>query len=342
MPEPTTKSMLDHATGEKSLDVQFSATLGSDARSLGVSAQSEEIVRTVTGLRPLAVELITGRGAGCDVAIVETSDARFVVRLKSASQLSNFEKESWCLEEAHQRGIPVPRAISTGIVGERAYSLAHFVKESMPIPYDGNRLAVWRKLGSYAAKLNEIPVMGFGSRMISEGHFELATWEQMLSPQLETAFCDDFWIKSGILKDHQEIRLRQSLSELASLQASSGVCQWDICCENALIRNGNFEDVVLLDLEQAEAAPTPYYQLSSVAKTRGFYSEETQAFIAGYGISEYDLERMLPDLKRLSVLQTMSSVRWAQDRNPNWLERNVVNAKEAIYTLLGTELGLGG
>lgn len=47
-------------------------------------------------------------------------------------------------------------------------------------------------------------------------------------------------------------------------------------------------------------------------------------------------------VKRLLVLQAMRSVRWAEDRNPAWLDKNIEQARKEIMRLLEDEDKLGG
>jgi len=101
-------------------------------------------------------------------------------------------------------------------------------------------------------------------------------------------------------------------------------------------------DLVLLDLDQAISIVAPHYQLAYVAKGWGLDSEIMTAFINGYGIDCNTFSEILPIVKGSLVLQAMRSVRWAEDRNPSWLERNIESARKAIVEHVGAELGMKG
>ena len=288
---------------------------------------SAGIVLRAIGLNPISLEPIVGRGMSAQVIVANTSDGRFVVRLQDSKWLANFQKEAWCLEQAHENGIPVPRVIEVGIEGTQAFSLARFVEDTSPIHSGFNRLRVWEKLGAYAKKLNDVQVVGFGPEMTAPGRFARATWQDMLSPEIQFVFRDDLWERRGILSKQQSSVLRRSFESCYLLEGKPGICQWDMCCENALIRNGSPDDVILLDLDQAVSVLTPHYQLAYVAKPWGLESEIMGSFLRGYGMTRDEYAEILPEVRQLVALQSMRSVRWAEDRNPAWLERNIEKSK---------------
>ncbi len=296
------------------------------------------VVERAIGFRPTAIEPILGRGMSADVMVAQTGIGRFVVRMKDANWLPSFKKEAWCLEQVHERGIPVPRVIEYGIEKDRAYSVAKFVEGTTPIDAGFDRLRVWETLGRYAKILNDIPVSGFGPNMTSEGQFSLASWKEMFEPEIWIVFRDDIWERRGILSSQQVTRLQTLVEEYSTLPGKAGICQWDMCCENALIRNGDVNDIILLDLDQAVSVLTPHYQIAYVAKARGLESEIMQAFLKGYGLSKETFGESLSFVKRFLVLQSMRSVRWAEDRNPAWIDRNLDNARRELDIHFGKEL----
>ncbi|WKZ56233.1 MAG: phosphotransferase [Bdellovibrionota bacterium] len=314
---------------------------GTPARQLLDSATRDtsiSIVERATGLPVTGLEPIVGRGMSADVIVANTSEGRFVVRLKNADWLAHFRKEAWCLEQAHSGGVPVPRVIDYGVENTRAFSLARFVEGAHPIGTDCDRLRVWERLGHYAKILNQIPVRGFGSHMVAEGVFSLSTLQEMLEPEINIVFRDAIWEQQGILSKAQTAALRRSLEDCYTIKGRSGVCQWDMCCENALMRGANPDDVVLLDLDQTVSVIVPAHQLAYVAKAWGLDSAIMQAFLRGYGMSQGDFAEVLPLVKRLLVLQSMRSVRWAEDRSRNWLEKNLAKAHSDIVSYFGSEL----
>lgn len=300
------------------------------------------VVERATGYRPTGVEAIVGRGMSSDVLVAQTRDGRFVVRTRDSDWLPQFKKEAWCLKEAHARGVPVPLAIDCGRENGRAYSLARFVEGGKTIDASVDRLKVWEKLGCYARALNEIPVSGFGPEMTANGCFSKSTWKEMIQPEIDIVFRDDIWERRGILTAEQVKRVKELVSECLSLNGKPGVCQWDMCCENALIRNNNVNDIVLLDLDQITSVLIPHYQVAYVAKGWGLESGIMTAFLRGYGMGDSAFESAVPIVKRNLVLQSMRSVRWAEDRNPNWLELNLETARKEVTKHLGRELNLRG
>jgi len=148
-----------------------------------------------------------------------------------------FQKKAWCLEQAHGQGIPDPLVISCGIKANVSFSVARFVEGSRPISADDDRLKVWEKLGSYANILNHLPVSGFGSERSEPGHFSKVSWREVIDPEIQIVLRDNLWQRHGILSDQQIEILQVRFEACAAVNGRPGICQWDICCENALIRN---------------------------------------------------------------------------------------------------------
>ena len=319
----------------------WDSALGLDALTL-LSCQElaiRNIVREATGREPTAwAPIDPGWGMSNEVIVVTTPEGRLVVRLNKPGHLPRFEKEAWCLEQAHAAGVLVPRVLAYGAASGHSYSIASYIEGSSRIDQHCEILRVWEVIGAQAAKLNRIHVSGYGTEMLAPGCFQ-ATWPHMLSGQLTTAFRDSVLEEYGMLSARQVAALQAELEKSAEIKAPAGICVWDIGPDNARIRGNDYREIYLLDFEFALAAPVPHYQLACVAKPRGLFSEEMAAFTLGYGISSEHLEELLPDLKRLVVLGHLGSVRWAQDRRPECLAGNLKAAAEAIFSLLGERFG---
>ena len=96
--------------------------------------------------------------------------------------------------------------------------------------------------------------------------------------------------------------------------------------------------VSLLDWGSAEAAIVPHHDLIQMLKMNMLEGvpggEEIQAFLAGYGISPAELERMMPELESLLVLRAFDKLRWAIDWNVEELDGFVSHAREAVSRCL--------
>ena len=296
------------------------------------------IVKNATGLEIIAIDSVVGHGITNQVVMATTPAGRLVVRLNDERHLRDYEKEAWCLKQAGLQGILVPDVIACGVEGKHAYSMSHYIDGIAGGYSNIDHLRVWKTLGDYASKLNTIPIKGFGSEMQSDGCFRFH-WAEVAGYNLNRVFRDSYWEDCGVLTHSQASKLKSLLEECARIQAGPGICHVDISCGNTLLRNGNYDEVFMLDLEFATAAPVPHYQLACVAQYWGFSSEIMAAFCAGYGLSEARLAAIAPDVKRFTVLQSMESLRWTQDHCPKRIQEYTENAKFMIFDLMGDELG---
>ena len=156
--------------------------------------------------------------------------------------------------------------------------MAHFIPDSLPITETVDHIRVWRTLGYYARSLNHIAPPERGSEAAS---LFPATWEQQVNDDVALIFKDDLWLAQGLLSSGQQDALRRYLLECARSTAPQGVCQFDLTTANAVICNNDYERVYLLDLESANIAPVPYYQLGCIAAEKGPEAASTRAFFEG-------------------------------------------------------------
>lgn len=292
------------------------------------------IVAEVMGRRVLDVGHLDAPGISNDVFLVVTDEGRFVVRTNAASHLANYGKEAWCLERLAASSVPVPRVVATGVAGECAYSIAPYIENSSPIDATVKRLHVWKTRGGYAARLNRLPISGFGADMVKPGEFN-ATWHEVVDYDLDVAFRDDRWQVWAGLSSSAYGRVRSEVERCRLIDAPPGVCHLDIGCENARIGNDPDGTIYLLDLEFAVAGPVPHYQLACVTRDCSRSAERFKAFAAGYGLTADDLAGMATDVDRLALLRQLRFARWAEERSPADVEQYFQAAKETASLLLG-------
>jgi len=267
------------------------------------------------------------------VLLVTVSDTdRFVIRLNQSSHISNFEKEAWCISQAHQAGIPVPTIVRTGLEGDYAYSIARFIPGSSAITRSHDRLRIWKKIGKYARLLNDIALTGnIGTE--SARHFH-ETWRDLVNEDLKLSLSLDHWVNAGIVSSTQFEKLQKLLTTVLEIQAPQGICQIDIGPDNALICFDDYEKIYLIDLELTVVAPVPHYQFACVARTWGFSSDIMKEFIAGYGISAEGMRQISIDLKNLIALRAMRVAGRAWQKKAADFDQAVAKAVPAIKEVL--------
>jgi hypothetical protein len=72
--------------------------------------------------------------------------------------------------------------------------------------------------------------------------------------------------------------------ETSNNSVNHGVCVFDLTIANAVMCDSDYDRIFLLDLEAANIAPVPFYQLACIAADRGPESKEANAFFEGDGV----------------------------------------------------------
>jgi aminoglycoside phosphotransferase (APT) family kinase protein len=281
---------------------------------------------------------LIGKGSVNKVFIVETVNHKVVARMSDrAEALEEYTKEAWCIEHAAARGIPVPSVISVGRCEGLAYIIQSYIAGDEGRDSPAPKLGIWRELGKYAKLIHSISVKGFGLKLseMTQGDAR-KSWLRYLKYNIESLTEDDPLIKLKVLTRPQSKVIKAVFADLKRREFTFGLNHGDISLKNTIVDvRGR---VSMLDWGSAEAAIVPHHDLIQMLKMNmleGVPSgEEIRAFLAGYGISPAELERMMPELENLLILRAFDKLRWAIDWNVEELGGFVSHAREAVSRCL--------
>ena len=300
-----------------------------------IPTNSDELVSSimlrVTGLKVNSVGQISGIGMNNSVSVADTEQGRFVVRTNVESHLFRYQREAWCYRQLEPTAVLTPQVLGCGILADHSYSVAPFIEESQPVGQELDRIRVWRTLGSYAAILNRVEAPVAGS--LESAYFP-QSWEEQVAADTELVFKDDLWVREGLLSEGQQRAVREYLLDCAKSPAPLGVSQFDLTLPNAVICAGDYDRIYLLDLEAANIAPVPYYQLACIAADQGVAAPSTKAFFEGYGLTPRELKELAQELNRFTLYRVMRAAAWARDRCPALLPENL----KRVESILGDAL----
>jgi hypothetical protein len=279
-----------------------------------------DILQKVIGYPALSIRPIKGVGMNNSVTVAESTEGEFVVRTNLPSHLFRYKREAWCFDQLGFTPVRTPKVIGIGILHDHSYSVAPFIQDSTPIHDTIDTIRVWEVLGMYAWHLNSIHPPKPTS---DEATYFPISWEDQVKQDIDLIWKDDLWISSGVLSHDQSTTYKEMLHSCATVEAPHRISQFDLSIANAVICNSNYEQIYLLDLEAANVAPAPFYQLACIAADRGPVSEATAAFFRGYGLNEKKLYSLGPHLNRFILYRLMRATAWARDRYPALLEENL-------------------
>lgn len=286
------------------------------------------IVQSAVGQPVHSVQHIRGIGMNNSVSVVTTPTGRLVVRTNVESHLFRYQREAWCYRQLASTPVPVPQVLATGVMNGCSYSLARFIEGSAPITPDSDQLHIWRTLGGYGRHLNALKPPDSQSERSA---LFPQDWHAQVAADVGLIFKDSLWQDRGLLTALQQEQVHRRLLSCASPAHPLGICQFDMTTANAVVCADEGSKVYLLDLESANIAPVPFYQLACIAAERGPNSEVTRAYFEGYGA---DIELMGPDFSLFLLYRLMRATAWARDRYPALLDENIERTRPTLLASL--------
>lgn len=289
-----------------------------------------DIVSSVCDLPVARVTPLVGMGAVNLIYFVETPIGEIVVRLNKpedsvAKVRGDYEKEQWCIERASGAGVPGPEVLAVGEFAGRAFMLQKRVigvngKQSGREPVE-----LLRVLGRYARLIHSIPTSGFGDSV--EG-FESGKaqegWMRFVDYNLGELTDTDPLIALGVYIPEQQNAIREMFLWLRSLPLRIGLNHGDLARRNTIVDEAG--QVTLLDWGCAEMHVVPHYDLYGLLHWYSLDHGHLRAFLEGYGISEAEWGRLIPEVNAIVLLKAFDLTRWAIARCP---ERTIECAARA-------------
>lgn len=288
---------------------------------------------------------IIGKGSVNHVFLAGTQDNKAIIRLNNDHRaLLDYQKESWCMTQAIQQGIPSPKVLGIGTVDDYAYLIESFVvgehgEDSV------ERDFIWRQLGRYVSLLRSIHVAGFGESLSDPltGHFEAplhegfdGSWDGHLRYNINSLTMEDKLIGLGVLTSAQSTTVRNLFEQLYDYPFIHGLNHGDISLKNTVVSSGG--EVFLLDWGSAAVTLSPFGDIIDVLKCHitedNPNREEYLAFIEGLGMSQdwYTQHDTLIDT--LLLLRAFDKLRWAIDRSPSRIPDFSVYAQTVLQRVL--------
>ena len=259
-------------------------------------------------------------GPGEDVAI-KLSRAH-----REAGALGEYRKEAWCAARAREASLQTPAARDFGTIEGRAFAILDFIYGTAPAP----GAAVWCELGAMARKIHGVATQGWGFTLSPDGRFE-ENWQAHLDYNIASLTSGDELIARGVFDWAGAKRLRGELDRLARAPLRFGLCHGDIALWNVLIdRDGTSW---LLDWGCAAAHVVPHYEINEILRTARPAAEQFEAFLAGYGLSQDAYAAMARDLRALSALREVDTLRWAIEKSPSDIATQIARARAAVAKL---------
>jgi aminoglycoside phosphotransferase (APT) family kinase protein len=277
---------------------------------------------------------IPGRGSVNKVFIVEATNTKLVVRMGDNNEsLEEYTKEVWCIAKAAVRGIPVAPVLEVGVFEERGFMIQAYLAGKEGRDSLLPRSHIWRQLGKYAKLIHSIEVAGFGMKLsdLTQGDAQ-ASWLDYLNYNCESLNENDELIKLKVVTPSQSRVIRAIFEDLKEEVFIFGLNHGDLSLKNVIVDESG--KASLLDWGSAEASIVPHHDLIQMLKMNMLENDpdtqDIQSFLAGYGISQFEFEQMMPTLESLLLLRAFDKLRWAIDWGIEDLAGFMTHARQAV------------
>ncbi|ROP73507.1 aminoglycoside phosphotransferase (APT) family kinase protein [Frigoribacterium sp. PhB107] len=275
-------------------------------------------------------------GDGVDVVVRTPRDL-------TGSAPDTYPAERWAAEHAARHGVPTPRVLAC----EPEFGEAPLMIVEHVTSIDSDR-DPWHDLGRLAATLAEVPLDPATAGGPADGDARVPdalltrfgrdlpeAWRRHLRYGLDSLVPGDRLLGLGVYTEQQRGPLRAALEQLEVESAGwrHGLVHGDLAPRNLVPRGA--DDPVLIDWGTARTGPVPWLELDRVHRWSALEDlvtvDELRRFADGVGV---DLDDALPTLRRLALLHHLDLVRWALERRPDRLAREVEEARRAIARCL--------
>lgn len=257
----------------------------------------------------------------------EVDGAGYVVRLaEEQPKIQYFMKEQWAIEQAREKGVPVPEILEVSNEGsEFPYMITRWVKgrsaESFLFP---ERAGIVKELGKYAALINSIPTSGFGhvfdwsSNQLSRKE----TWKQYLQEEFGIDKRLATLERHSILAEETMSHLRGAVKEMMAWEGKPHLNHGDLRLKNVLCDDKG-KICCVLDWEFCTSNMAPQWDMSIAMDA--FNVDEKALFLEGYGMSHGEYRKISQGVKVINLLNFAPFVDMAFEEKNEAKRKDIVD-----------------
>ncbi|WHZ56083.1 phosphotransferase [Metabacillus hrfriensis] len=292
----------------------------------------------------ISVNSIVGKGIVNKIYVVRTANHKVVIRMNDdPSSFREYEKERWCILKAIYKGIPSPEVLTIGKIGNIAYMIQTHIEGVNGVDATLDKTYIWRKLGMYAKSIHTIEVKGFGEVLFdaekkifqapTHDNFD-GTWTSFVNYNITSLTKDDDLIWLGVLDYETSKQVKRRFQGLIDYDFNFGLNHGDLSLKNTVVNKNN--EVYLLDWGSSEVNIAPHWDVIQLMQVNilNTNTNEFEAFLDGYGISQHDFKSMEYVLNTLLLLRAFDKLRWAIDCKPQSITYFTNYAKLILHRVL--------
>lgn len=279
----------------------------------------KKILETDFNQTPTVISHIPDKGNTNEIYIIELAENKLVIRISPESNISQFEKEKWGMEQAVRVGVLVPKIIKVGTYESTVYMIQEYIDGLHGTDDSVDKTFIWKELGRYAKAIHSISSKGFGDYMSSPGVFG-GDWNRYVDYNIQGLDESDKLLSMNVLTAEQSKKIKTLFENLKEEAFNFGLNHGDISLKNVIVNN---DKVVLLDWGSSESHVVPHFDIVEVLQSSFDFDSENQyfkAFISAQGITDEDFLNLKPSVDAVILLRAIDHLRWAIDKKTEKVE----------------------
>ena len=281
------------------------------------------LIKTNFNITPTCITELNTSGTMNIVYLVEFNNRKLIIRLREndAYAENEFMKEQWFSRQCTKIGIPVPRIMHTGKYCNVDFLIEEYI-EGIPGNQYKNKEFIFEILGTYSRKIKEIPISGYGLKIIDFNNNTFAD-DFYHSPQdqilrnIEALTPTDKLIDLKIYNSKYTTCIKNSFLHLISQDLSCVLNHGDISLSNTIISPEG--TVYWIDFGSVNAN----LLYSEFANLKIETKDDLVSFAKGFGIP---ITKIVENLDTYRLLSSFDKLRWSltteNDEYINWYRQN--------------------
>lgn len=290
----------------------------------------KKIINNTLNEETISISEIVDFGSVNNVFDVICQNNNYIVKLnKDKNKYLEFLKEEWCINKVKELGISVPRVFHNGIYNGCPFMIQEKIKGINGSTCNkSEKVRIWRSLGEYSLKYNQIRQIEIPELIASEFH---DNWKSKLEYNIEQLNSKDSLLIKKIFTSEEHDELRDELSSLKGQEYDVGLTHGDLSPRNVIV---NESDLYLIDWGTAEINIVPYSEIGIILIEGEANEYELQSFLQGMEISKKKYDEIEQQIRLLNILHRLDKYRWATEYDVKNLESYTEKLKQEYKKML--------
>lgn len=256
----------------------------------------------------LTIKELVGLGTVNRVFDLHTNNGSYILRMnEDLGKQLEYRKEHCCLEAALSQGVPSPSVLHSGQTDQFIYSIQTKIPgKNGKTCSEAEKATIWQQLGQCASRYHNVAEMN--DQLVVEAEFH-ASWKARLKYNIKALDENDSLLKHQVLSPALHETAKRVLERLLPKEFKVGLVHGDLSPRNTILNEGI---TYLLDWGTAEINVVPHIELGIILHTKEASNAAFHLFLAGYGLTEKDFQKISQEMRELMFLHHLDKYRWAE------------------------------